>query len=227
MVLIVAIQGVLYLWDGPSSRRFDFLIGGWVFAVDSPLWAPAKSVVVYLVLLFRLLAFASLVLALKRPEDSYDQVSRLFREALGPADRLPAKYRFALPGLLLVIFSLALALAWKLCVLLGLLPSEPNLVIRSLLVAAALLVGLISIFAFLIFVRAVLSWLPLGGASRAGARLGWLENVTDPFIAPFHRLNLRAGGWDFTPLAAIFALMIVRRVLLIGLSALQRGAAGS
>jgi len=227
MVLIVAIQGVLYLWAGPSSRRLDLLVRGWTFTGDSPLWAPAKSVVVHLVLLFRLLAFAGLVLALQRPEDSYDQVSRLFREALRGMDRLPGKTRFAVPAILGVLFALLLALLWKICRRLDLLPPEPGIVIQSFIVSAALVVGLSSVFVFLIFVRAVISWLPLGGVARAGARWGWLESVTDPLIAPFQRLNLRAGGWDFTPLAAIFALTIVRRALLIGLSALQKGAAGS
>jgi uncharacterized protein YggT (Ycf19 family) len=224
MALIVAFQGLLYLLSGPSGRRVDLVLRPWFFVGISPLSCWAKAAVFYLSLIFRLLAFAAVILALQRPENSCDQISRLFREALSPADRLCAKNRFALPGLLVVLFAVALALFWKAFSLLGLLPGETMLPLQSLLIAAAVFAGLSSVFALLIFAQALLSWLPLGGFS--GSSGAWLASLTEPLIAPFRRFHLRFGQWDLTPMAAIAALLIGRGLAMIILAALLRWTVG-
>lgn len=220
MAVIVVVQGFLYLLSGPSARRFDLVLRGWVFVGGSPLWSWAKALVFYLSLLFRLLSFSALVLALQRPEESYDQFSRLIRRAFSLAEGLREKSRYALPVFLLVLFTLGLALLWKLYALLGLIPAEPLVVIQSLLIAASFFAGLASVFAFLIFAQALLSWLPLGGFS--GPSVDWIAPMTEPLVAPFRRFNLRFGRWDCTPLAAIAALVFGRRVAMIALDALWR-----
>ncbi len=222
MAIVVLGQGLLYLLSGPPARRFDLPLRDWIFVGSSPLWPWAKTLAFYLVLLFRLLAFAAVVLALKRPEDAYDQLSRLFRAALSWAQRVLDQNRFALPVLLFAVFSAALAAFWKGFMALGLVPDEKMLAAQAGLIAAALLVSLSSAFVWLIVIHALLSWLPLGNWS--GPRGDWLAPLTEPLVAPFRRWNLRFGSWDLSPLAAIVALMLGRRLAMILLDSLWRGA---
>jgi len=75
---------------------------------------------------------------------------------------------------------------------------------------------IINVFIILIFVRALLSWIPdLARRYRQAARL--LESVTEPVIAPFRRMvpPSRTGGLDISPMLAVIALVIIRRGLLL------------
>ena len=75
---------------------------------------------------------------------------------------------------------------------------------------------IVNVFIILIFVRALLSWVPdLARRYRQATRL--LESVTDPVIAPFRRMvpPSRTGGLDISPVLAVIALMIIRRVLFL------------
>ena len=53
-----------------------------------------------------------------------------------------------------------------------------------------------------------------------------LTTLTEPLLAPFRRWNLRFGSWDFSPLAALVALALGRRLAMILLDSLWRGAMG-
>jgi len=64
---------------------------------------------------------------------------------------------------------------------------------------------------FAIFVRVLLSWVPM--------RLPWglgefVWSVTEPILAPIRRALPFMGGLDFSPLLALFAIQGVAPVLL-------------
>lgn len=72
----------------------------------------------------------------------------------------------------------------------------------------------IRILIYLIIARVILSWIPsLSWRYREISR--WIENVTNPLLRPFQRIlpPRSTGGLDLSPLLAIFALSIVRRIL--------------
>jgi len=74
----------------------------------------------------------------------------------------------------------------------------------------------INVLIILIFVRVLLSWIPdFPYRYRRAARL--LESITDPVIAPFRRIvpPSRTGGLDISPMLAVVALVIIRRVLIL------------
>ncbi|RME81733.1 MAG: YggT family protein [Zetaproteobacteria bacterium] len=69
---------------------------------------------------------------------------------------------------------------------------------------------LIGVAQFLIVIRALLSWVspdPFNPIVRA------ITMATEPFLRPFARLPLVWGGIDFTPIAALVALVFLDSLL--------------
>jgi YggT family protein len=77
-------------------------------------------------------------------------------------------------------------------------------------IIARVLSAAVSIYMILCFLRVLVSWLPdldLGAAGEVLAR------VTDPYLGLFSRIPLlRAGGFDFSPIAALALLTVVNSV---------------
>lgn len=74
------------------------------------------------------------------------------------------------------------------------------------------LMYLISIYEFLIFVRVLLSWVPV---SPSNPLVRALYAVTEPVLAPARRLIPAIGGTlDISPMVVLLALEILRRVIL-------------
>lgn len=69
---------------------------------------------------------------------------------------------------------------------------------------------LVTILQFAIIGRSVLSWFPIDPRSPI---VSILNEVTEPILAPLRRVVPRVGMIDLTPMAAIFILFIVLRVL--------------
>jgi len=69
---------------------------------------------------------------------------------------------------------------------------------------------LLEVLAFLIFVRAILSWFPV---PRHNPIVVFLDYVTEPILAPLRRLIPRIGMIDITPMVAIIILIIIASVL--------------
>jgi YggT family protein len=65
--------------------------------------------------------------------------------------------------------------------------------------------------ALAIFVRVLLSWVPMRLPFGLG-ELVW--NVTEPVLAPIRRYLPIASGIDFSPLIALLAIQLVASVLL-------------
>ncbi|WP_058270500.1 YggT family protein [Olsenella massiliensis] len=77
-----------------------------------------------------------------------------------------------------------------------------------------LLARLLDAYQMLIFVWAIMSWLPArpGGATEA-FRSG-LSAIVEPYVGLFRRVVPVVGGIDVSPWVAIVALQVVERVLL-------------
>jgi YggT family protein len=64
----------------------------------------------------------------------------------------------------------------------------------------------INILTWAIIARALLSWFPI---DQGSAVYQMLFRVTEPIIDPFRRILPQSGMIDLSPLAAIFALIIL------------------
>ena len=207
MLLLVVIQGMFYAGATTQEARiFDCGLIPWVFSSNVAFWGIGKSLVSYLVLIYRvyaLLLFISLVSPLSY---SSDQISRLIKAMIRPIERFRQAQGIA-PAILVVGFSLLLTAIWKIYQAIGWLGEEGMVPFKAGLDSIALVVRLISFVILLIFARAILSW--FNSSSRYGGPLSWLKLFTDPFMRPFRRMNLVIGSFDLTPLAAILALYII------------------
>ena len=75
-----------------------------------------------------------------------------------------------------------------------------------------LLAAAVRIYTFLVVGRALFSWLP--PSYRQNDAYGFLRMVTDPVLRPFQRILPPTAGIDFSPILAIVALEVLRRLLL-------------
>ncbi|NQW17364.1 MAG: YggT family protein [Chloroflexi bacterium] len=69
---------------------------------------------------------------------------------------------------------------------------------------------ILSLMAWMIVARALLSWFP---NARNNQAVQILIQLTDPILVPLSRLIPRAGMFDFSPMIAIFVLFTVARWL--------------
>ena len=81
-------------------------------------------------------------------------------------------------------------------------------IVAELIQSIALLVSLIfNILYFLLVIRIVLSWV---NPDPYNEIVQTIYRVSDPILAPFRRLPLQTGGFDFTPIVAFLALSVLR-----------------
>ena len=69
----------------------------------------------------------------------------------------------------------------------------------------------LTVLAILIFVRAIISWIP-GIVDPRGPIAEFLITVTEPILAPIRSLMPRMM-FDFSPMIAIFVLFTLARVI--------------
>ena len=69
-----------------------------------------------------------------------------------------------------------------------------------------------SLYTFLILIRCILTWLPLG---RGNSLIRFIYEITEPVLSPFRRLM---GGFmvgiDFSPVLAVMVLEFARQLIL-------------
>ncbi len=70
---------------------------------------------------------------------------------------------------------------------------------------------LFTILSYAILIRVLLSWVRVDPYNPL---VQILYQITEPILAPFRRVIPPAGGLDFSPIVAYFALEVVRRLLL-------------
>ena len=72
----------------------------------------------------------------------------------------------------------------------------------------------------LLFVRVILSWIPVDPWSKFAPAVRWIHRVTDPVLVPVRRLipPLRLGGGaiDLSPLVVLIVLQVVIQVVRAG-----------
>lgn len=69
---------------------------------------------------------------------------------------------------------------------------------------------LLNLLALAIFIRILLTWLPIAPWHPA---VRMLDRVTEPVLAPFRRLIPPMGGFDLSPAVAIVVLTILARIV--------------
>lgn len=74
---------------------------------------------------------------------------------------------------------------------------------------------IISLLIFMIFARAIISWLVAFDVLNTRNRfvhqvLRVLEGITDPILKPFQRFVPLLGGVDISPIVAFLALQVIR-----------------
>jgi len=207
MLLLVILQGMFYAGStAPEARIFDCGLIPWIFSSRVAFWGIGKSLVSYLVLIYRVYALLLFISLISPLSSSSDQISRLIKAMIRPMERF-GHARGMAPAILVVGFSLLLTVIWKIYQAVGWLGGEGMIPLKAGLNSLALTVRLISFIILLIFFRTILSWFNSSG--RYGGHLAWLRLFTDPFLRPFKRMNLVIGSFDLTPLAAIFALYLI------------------
>ncbi|RKZ09038.1 YggT family protein [bacterium] len=75
---------------------------------------------------------------------------------------------------------------------------------------ADLLLRLIDLYALVILVRVVLSWLPV---DHDQPWVRFVVDVTEPVVGPIRRVLPSFGGLDFSPLVAMLLLQLMRNML--------------
>ncbi len=145
--------------------------------------------------------------------DFYNPMSQFVVKVTDP---LIKPLRKVIPGIAGLDIS-SLALAWFVSllsmVLIGLLNNASlNINLGLLLVIPLFKVisGCFWLFIFLIFVRAISSWFVSGGYNPILAVIGQL---TEPLLSRCRRLLPASGGFDLSPMIALFGLMFSHRLI--------------
>ena len=68
-----------------------------------------------------------------------------------------------------------------------------------------------------IFVRVIMSWLPI---SPDSGLVRFMLNITEPILGPIRRVLPRMGMLDFSPFLALILIQVAERVLLMALARL-------
>ena len=76
---------------------------------------------------------------------------------------------------------------------------------ESVVVFVKLLVWILIIS---IFIRVLLSWIPMGG-SQFNPLVAIIYQITEPILAPLRRIIPRFGMFDFTPTVALIILFVI------------------
>ena len=64
-----------------------------------------------------------------------------------------------------------------------------------------------------IFVRVLLSWIPMGDGSQLNPLIAIVYQITEPILAPLRRIIPRIGIFDLTPTIAIIILFVILNVI--------------
>jgi YggT family protein len=80
-------------------------------------------------------------------------------------------------------------------------------------VITRIVVDLLQVYLVILFVRILLTWVPVDPWSRAAKAIGWLGVITDPLLRPLRRMipPLRLGSvmLDLSPIIVIVAVEIL------------------
>ena len=74
-----------------------------------------------------------------------------------------------------------------------------------------LLIGLLDIYSFIVFGAVIASWVQLPPDNPIG---NFLYTMTEPLLGPIRSVLPDMGGLDFSPLVLLFAVRMLRGILL-------------
>ena len=78
---------------------------------------------------------------------------------------------------------------------------------------------LFELYALVLFVRVLLSWIRVN-PNNPLARI--VYQLTEPLLAPIRRMLPQGGGLDFSPMVALIAVLLVEQIVLTLLRPLVR-----
>ncbi|MNE98860.1 YGGT family protein [compost metagenome] len=76
----------------------------------------------------------------------------------------------------------------------------------------------LKIFFFALIISVILSWVA-PGSHNPGAEL--INQICDPFLAPFRRILPNLGGLDISPILAFMALKLIDMLVINNLAAMS------
>ena len=71
----------------------------------------------------------------------------------------------------------------------------------------------VGVYVLLIFAYIIASWVPAGGSPTLERGRQFLYDVCEPYLRIFRRLLPSFGAFDFSPIVAILALLLIDRVI--------------
>jgi YggT family protein len=69
-----------------------------------------------------------------------------------------------------------------------------------------------TLYTFLIFGRVLLSWVRLSPYHPVAE---WIYRLTEPVLAPIRNMMPQTGMFDWSPMIAMFGLMILRQIVVM------------
>jgi YggT family protein len=80
-----------------------------------------------------------------------------------------------------------------------------------------IIIDIVQLYLIIIFIRVVLSWIPIDPWSRWSRAVTLVDRVTDPVLVPIRRMlppfRIGGGALDLSPLIVVVGLEIVLSVL--------------
>lgn len=73
-----------------------------------------------------------------------------------------------------------------------------------------LLLNILSIYSFVLFGRAIMSWFDPGFRSSIGR---FIYEITEPVVAPIRQVIPPLGGLDLSIMVTLFLILILQRLL--------------
>ena len=166
--------------------------------------------------LYLLVIMLRFILQLVRA-DFYNPLSqfavRATQPLLKPMRRIiPSVFGLDMSSLVLAIIVQMLLMGGILVLLYGTAGNPLSLLIWSLIGLAALF---LNIFFYALIISVILSWVA-PGSHNPGAQL--INQICDPFLAPFRRILPNLGGLDISPILAFMALKLIDMLVINNLA---------
>ncbi|MDR0276706.1 MAG: YggT family protein [Paucimonas sp.] len=168
--------------------------------------------------LYLLVIMLRFILQLVRA-DFYNPLSqfavRATQPLLKPMRRVvPSLFGLDMSSLLLAIIVQMLLMGVILMLLYGTFGNPVQLLIWALIGVTALF---LNIFFYALIISVILSWVA-PGSHNPGAEL--INQICDPFLAPFRRILPNLGGLDISPILAFMALKLIDMLVINNLAAM-------
>ncbi|MEG0968386.1 MAG: YggT family protein [Pseudomonas sp.] len=168
--------------------------------------------------LYLLIIMLRFILQLVRA-DFYNPLSqfavRATQPLLKPMRRIvPSLFGLDMSSLLLAIIVQVLIMGLTLLLAYGTTGNPLQLLVWSMIGVTALF---LKIFFFALIISVILSWVA-PGSHNPGAEL--INQICDPFLAPFRRLLPNLGGLDISPILAFMALKLIDMLVINNLAAM-------